>query len=197
MDVTCRAQTFCRDTVESREADLPQTTVQASRIKTSDEIQDGKDSVIITEATESPTGQNNQTFKIADNKPQNAEPADATFKLPDSKVPMSTTFTVETKFDDPVTPIRPLQRKGFVEDADTMAFSAAMLSSTRIMNSTAFSPGGGLVSITYDDDDEPLASPKVVQKTMSPQQQQRGLTPIRKAVAAAPVVNSPLTLPRY
>ena len=109
---------------------------------------------------------------------------------------MSTTFTVETKFDDPVTPIRPLQRKGFVEDADTMAFSAAMLSSTRIMNSTAFSPGGGLVSITYDDD-EPLASPKVVQKTMSPQHQQKGLTPIRKVGASAPTVNSPLTLPRY
>ena len=204
MDMTCRVQTVCRDTVESRDADFPQTTVQASREKTADEFQEGKDSVlpskIITEATESQTGQNNQTFKIADKKTENSEPADATFKLPDSsssKVPMSTTFTVETKFDDPVTPIRPLQRKGFVEDADTMAFSAAMLSSTRIMNSTAFSPGG-VVSITYDDDVfEPLASPKVVQKTMSPQQQQKGLTPIRKAVAAAPNVNSPLTLPRY
>merc|ERR1719295_1730072 len=172
--MTCRAQPFCRDTVDSRDADFPQTIVQASGEKTADEFQEGKDSVlpskIITEATESQTGQGNQTFKIADKRPENFEPADATFKLPDSssKVPMSTTFTVETKFDDPVTPIRPLQRKGFVEDADTMAFSAAMLSSTRIVNSTAFSPGGGLVSITYDDD-EPLASPKVVQKTMSTQ----------------------------
>merc|ERR1719206_428044 len=99
------------------------------------------------------------TFKIPDSKEPSEEKAesqpsdrmDLTFKLPGgASQPMSTTFTVETKFDDPVTPIRPLQRKGFVEDADTMAFSASMLSSTRIMNSTAFSPGG-LVSITYDE----------------------------------------------
>ena len=32
-----------------------------------------------------------------------------------------------------------------------MAFSYSMLSSTRIMNSTAFSPGQGLVSLSYDE----------------------------------------------
>jgi len=76
------------------------------------------------------------------------------------KKAMSATFTVETKFDDNVaTPIRPMLRKGFLEDADTMAFSAAaMLSSTRIMNSTAFSPG--LVSMTYGEDDDVFNSPK-------------------------------------
>ena len=167
--------------------------------------------IIITEATDTVKNniKMNLTFKVPDgSKPvqevgteshQQVDRMDLTFKLPGSssqqqQQPLLTTFTVETKFDDPVTPIRPLQRKGFVEDADTMAFSASMLSSTRIMNSTAFSPGG-LVSITYDDDEVPPTSPKVVQKTMSPQQ--KAVTPVRKEVAAAPhAVNSPLTLPR-